>query len=300
MPQAKTKGPGKATRTLAPLAPLALALLVSNAVIPNTGNKLANPGDPSAAVECDSGLENFTECHSEYPTGCSPTGKYDAYLNLLKNQEPPRNSVPLKVFTSMKDYADLENRTPKELGKSNHADLKEQLAAMGEGRPHAVIGYLCYAKQEGAESSNCELTAPDDTDYHIGIGFDKSLTKAQMAKSTKTAVVVEMTPQYRANFAPDWTLDKLKSALGKQVKVTGQLMADNEHNVTKDNCGLPGAGDHCWRASIWELHPVTSFQVCTKPTECAQDDDAWVDLADFGATEASTTKKAAATGTPPQ
>src|SRR5437016_1452115 len=109
----------------------------------------------------------------------------------------------------MADYSDLEKRTPKELGKSNHLDLKDQLAAMGEGRPHAVIGYLYYAKQEGAESSNCELTSPDDTDYHIGIGFDKTLTKAQAVKATKTAVVVEMTPQYRANLAPDWTLDAL-------------------------------------------------------------------------------------------
>ena len=290
MPQAKPTGPGKATKTLAPLAPLALALLVGNAVIPNTGSKVVTSAtNPTASVSCEEGIENFTECHSSYPTGCSPTGKYDGYLNVLKNQEPPRDSKPLKIFTSMADYADLESRTPKELGKSNHLDLKDQLTGMGEGRPYAVIGYLYYAKQEGAESSNCELTAPDDTDYHIGIGFDKTLTKAAMAKADKTAVVVEMTPQYRARLAPDWTLDALKAVLSKQVKVTGQLLADNEHNVTKDNCGLPGAGDSCWRASIWELHPVTSFQVCNKETECSQDDAAWVDLEKFDASSGTST-----------
>ena len=194
MPQAKNQGPGKATKTLAPFAPLALALLVGSAVIPNTGSKVVtNSSDPGASVSCEDGIENFTECHSTYPTGCSPSGRYDGYLNVLKNQEPPRSSKPVKVFTSMADYSDLETRTPKELGKSNHEELKDQLSAMGEGRPFAVIGYLYYAKQEGAESSNCELTSPDDTDYHIGIGFDKSLSKADMAKSTKTAVVVEMT-----------------------------------------------------------------------------------------------------------
>jgi hypothetical protein len=289
----KTKGPGPATKTLAPLAPLALALLVGSAVIPNSGTKpVTNPSDPTASASCEDGLENFTECHSTYPTGCSPSGRYDGYLNVLKNQEPPRESKPLRVFTSMTDYTDLESRTPKELGKSNHLDLKDQLTAMGEGRPHAVIGYLYYAKQEGAESSNCELTSPDDTDYHIGIGFDKTLTKAQAAKATKTAVVVEMTPQYRANLAPDWTLPALKAVLTKQVKVTGQLMADNEHNVTKDNCGLPGAGSTCWRASIWELHPVTSFQVCNKDTECTADDAAWVDLEKFGESPAPAKKAA--------
>ena len=68
-----------------------------------------------------------------------------------------------------------------------------------------------------------------------------------------------MTPQYRDSFAPEWTIEAVKAVLGKQVKVIGELMADNEHNVTKDNCGLAGHGASCWRASIWELHPVTSL-----------------------------------------
>lgn len=279
MPTAKTKGPGKVTKTIAPIAPLALALIVGNAVIPNTGSKLVeNSTNLAGAVQCEEGIENSTECHSSYPTGCSPSGNYDGYLNVLKNQEPPRDSQPVRVLTSLKDYSDLESKTPTDLGKSNHLDKKDALAVLGEGRPYAVIGYLYYAKQEGAESVNCELTAPDDTDFHIGIGFDKTLTKAEMAKATKTAVVVEMTPQYRARLAPGWTLDALKGALSKQVKVTGQFLADNEHNTAKDNCGLPSHGPNCWRASIWELHPVTRFQVCNKETTCAQDDPAWVDL----------------------
>jgi hypothetical protein len=209
-------------------------------------------------------------------------------LNILKNQTPPRDSKPVRFFTSLGDYQDLDSRTPKELSKSNHLDLKPQLDAMGEGHPHAVIGYLYYAKQEGAESSNCELTAPDDTDFHIGIGFDKNVAASGMPHTTptaadknalkETAVVVEMTPQYRDRFAPEWTLAAVKAVLGKQVKVVGQLMADNEHNVPKDNCGLPGHGPACWRASIWELHPVTSFQYCSTDTPCAQDGDGWVDI----------------------
>lgn len=287
MAQTRTtkKKPGAATLGAAGLAPLAIALLVGNAIVPGRGIKpVTNPGDPSAAASCEEGLENEVECHGTYPTGCSPSGRYDGYLNLLKNQMTPRESKPLRVFTGLGDYQDLEARTAKlstPLGKNNHLDLKDELTAMGEGRPHAVIGYLYYAKQEGAESSNCELTAPEDTDYHIGIGFDKTLTKAAMAKATKTAVVVEMTPQYRAKLAPDWTLEALKAMLTKQVKVTGQLMADNEHNVTKDNCALPNPGEHCWRASIWELHPVTGFQVCNKDTECSTDDAAWVNLEDY-------------------
>jgi len=302
MPQAKTDKPSSAALGAVGIAPLAIALLVGNATIPSSGSKVVS-NDPVAAAKCEDGLENFHECHASYPTGCSPTGRYDGYLNYLKNQHPPRNSTPAVTFTSLNDYHDLESRTPPELAKSNHADLKDKLAAMGEGHPAAVIGYLYYVKQEGAESSNCELTAPDDTDYHIGIGFDKSIAasgiphaKQSAADKTtmkQTAVVVEMTPQYRDSFAPEWTIDAVKAVLGKQVKVIGLLMADNEHNVPKDNCGLAGHGDLCWRASIWELHPVTSFQVCTlKDAECTATGAGWADIGDTTTAAADTTTPA--------
>lgn len=275
---AKTAGkPGAGTLGAAGLAPLALAM-VAGTVTSHSSTPPVGPGDQNTPVKCEEGIENYQGCHPSFPTGCSDTGEYDAYLNFLKNQEPPRSSSPVQVFTKLADYADLERRTPKDLGKSNHFDEKDALAAMGEGQPHEVIGYLYYVKQEGAESSNCELTAPDDTDYHIGIGFDKvTVTGSKTSGSDKNAVVVEMTPQYRGQFAPEWTIEELKKILGKQVKVVGQFLADNEHNVTKDNCGLPGAGATCWRASIWELHPVTSFQYCNTDA-CDPNGPGWVDL----------------------
>jgi len=284
-----TKGskskPGPAALGAMGAAPLALALVLG--AINPSGNLKPVTEDPNAAVKCEEGLENYTECHASYPTGCSPTGNYDGYLNTLKNQHPPRNSAAVKLFTSLADYHDLESRTPSTLAKGNHFSLKDDLAKMGEMQEYGVIGYLYYAKQEGAESSNCELTAPDDTDYHIGIGFDQNVaaaaapggkpTDADKTAMKETAVVVEMTPQYRADFAPEWTIDALKKVLGKQVRVVGQLMADNEHNVPKDNCGLAGHGPACWRASIWELHPVTSFQWCSAG-DCTKDASGWVDL----------------------
>src|ERR1051326_4713031 len=281
----KKPKPGPAALGAMGVAPLAIALLVGSAVIPSGGVKPVT-NDPNAAVKCDEGLENYTVCHAGYPTGCSPTGSYDGFFNFLKNQHPARGSAAVKYFTGMADYQDLENRTPKTLAKGNHFTVKDDLAKMGEMQEYGVIGYLYYAKQEGAESSNCELTAPDDTDFHIGIGFDKNLAaKASKAKGPdktaldQAAVVVEMTPQYRADFAPEWTIDALKAVVGKQVRVVGQLMADNEHNVPKDNCALPGHSATCWRASIWELHPVTSFQYCST-AECSADSSGWVEFPD--------------------
>jgi hypothetical protein len=44
------------------------------------------------------------------------------------------------------------------------------------------------------------------------------------------------------------------------VKVVGQLLADTEHAIAKDNCVHPKAKkDTCWRAAIWEIHPVIEF-----------------------------------------
>jgi len=260
------------------------------------GSKVVST-DPVAAAQCEEGIENFHECHASYPSGCSPSGRYDGYLNYLKNQNPPRDSKPALVFTSLNDYHDLESRTPKELGKSNHADLKDQLPAMGEGHPAAVIGYLYYVKQEGAESSNCELTAPDDTDYHIGIGFDKDTAKRlrdhpELVKNKKSipkplqqaSVIVEMTPHFRFHFENDiWTVDNLQKAIGRQVRVVGQLILDSEHYTSGQDCAIAGTSSDrksCWRASAWELHPVERFQVCNKSTnDCGREESTdWIEL----------------------
>lgn len=291
--QAQTTVPGSSRGrrgTLAATAgatPLALAL-IAGAVFPG------NNGQPSAAavahgdvaVKCEN-VENMQTCHADYPTGCSPSAGYDAYLNLLKNQlaAPPAASQSVPVL-GQSDYEHLDQNTPPSLSKDNHKQFQKQLQDLGEGKQHQVIGYLFYVKQSGAESSNCELSGPDDVDFHIGIGFDtviaakaKSGKKLTSAEANK-AVIVEMTPHYRAAFHPEWTIGALQGVVGQQVRVTGQLIVDNEHNVPSQNCGLPNAGSSCWRASVWELHPVTKFEVCNKPgNDCATNDPAsWSEL----------------------
>jgi hypothetical protein len=157
-----------------------------------------------------------------------------------------------------------------------------------------------------------------NVDYHIGIGFDATMAQSARSgsaesssesmsrrrssggsssggsstggRSSKAAtpleqdsVIVEMTPHTRFQFQQGvWTLQNLQKAVGRQVRVVGQLMIDNEHNVPTDNCAIastPAQKQSCWRFSIWELHPVQSFQVCAKTTnDCTQDDTNWVEL----------------------
>lgn len=178
-----------------------------------------------------------------------------------------------------------------------------------------MIGFLYYFQPTSAESSNCELTGPADdpdkgnVDYHIGIGFDsataeglrgdqapvhsaanakKSSGKTSSGKGAsklqQTSVIVEMTPHYRFQFEHNiWTVENLNKALGHQVRVVGQLLIDSEHNMPSQNCATAkttAQKQSCWRASVWELHPVERFQVCVKDTnDCASDDAAnWVEL----------------------
>lgn len=284
-------------RHVAPFAPLALALAMSQMPASHAtgGSDLAEVDIPDTvtAVQCEDNIADFQACHENYPTGCSKAGRYDAYLNLLKNGTPSAPTGGITFFQQA-DFDNLNTNTPEELGQgNNHADFKEELSKLGEGSQSGLIGYLYYAQSTGAESSNCQLTGADNVDFHIGIGFDSSL--GSLVRSTpkpdaslkkqlqQKSVIVEITPHYRARFHDtDWTLANLKPAMGHKVRVVGQLLVDSEHNKPSDNCALDGTTaqkNHCWRYSIWELHPVTVFEYCDKEDDsCTQDSGGWVPL----------------------
>lgn len=285
------------TRHVAPFAPLALALAIGhlpgNRPSPSPELTQMDIPDNITAVACEDNIADFQECHDNYPTGCSKAAKYDAYLNYLKNLTPSQPAGGVN-FLDLAAFDNLNSRTPDGLGQSNnHADFKQQLAGLGEGSQSGIIGYLYYFEATGAESSNCELTGPDkdggNVDFHIGIGFDKALaTQVNVNNPSKppkalekNSVIVEMTPHYRARFQDGiWTLANLKPALGHKVKVVGQLLVDSEHNKPADNCaikGTPAQQNHCWRYSIWELHPVTMFAYCADDS-CTENSGNWISL----------------------
>ena len=111
-----------------------------------------------------------------------------------------------------------------------------------------------------------------------------------------------MSPHWRAQFQPAWTLAALAPVVGRQVRVVGQLLVDNEHFDPKRRLRVPRRRPTCWRASVWELHPVTRFQVCSSGT-CSETGGGWVDLEDLGtavasAAPAATSSSPAAGGAP--
>jgi hypothetical protein len=313
MPAQPSSKKGVVSRRLLPYVPLALGLLAQTGVVGSGGGAgggtaaAVAPGDIQPKA-CADNIADYRECHDNYPTGCGKS--YDAYLNWLKNLDfDPQKQVTLPPLKAQ-DLIAKDKSLPAGLTKSNHEQFQKDLQALGEGEAAVLVGVLYYAKEGGKESSNCGLQGPSDIDFHIGIGAPDplvaklaggaKLSPADHHQMTSQSVIVEMTPHWRAAHQPGWTLALVQKAVGRPVRLTGQLMADNEHHVPHDDCAETGAGPACWRASIWELHPVTGFQVC-RAGSCPDDGSGgeWVDLETFGAGGATAPAPAAVTQSPP-
>lgn len=252
-------------------AAVLLTCFVALAAIAATRHQQTTPATQTAdastaAPAICSYVKNSDDCHSRYPAGCDSKGKYDATLAFLKNRTD-FPSTPEGVL-DQSAFLEKEKNIPSGLSSDNHKDFLDALSSLGETHIFQTIGYLYEIKPEKGESSNCELLTPDAVDYHMYIGYNAAraaqLVKGPAAKLSDEAqsVIVEMTPQVRERFHPEWQYATLKKFTGKQVRITGQLLADNEHYVQGEDCAL-GQDATCFRATIWELHPVTQFEVCT-------------------------------------
>lgn len=117
-----------------------------------------------------------------------------------------------------------------------------------QGAPVSVVGYLSskVKVQSGSpgESTNCNLSNPDEVDWHM------YLTKAPQ-QLIATAIIVETTPRVRPNHK--WTTQMLAPYVNqrKQVRISGWLMYDVQH--------LDVVGKE--RATVWEVHPITKIEV---------------------------------------
>ena len=280
----------------------------------SAGSLLTNPATASSFAKkveslqgetCEDNLQTVDDCHASHKTGCTQSAnpRYDAYLNYLKNGLPDPTSTASSSVSggSALDanfFASLESAIPDTLTSTNHAQHATDLAQQGEGQIVTLIGTVFYTLHGGSETCNCQLSGDESVvDFHIGVGFgafplsdsvlnqlrggteySAILSPADQHLLDQPSVVVEMTPYYREQFHPAWTLAKVQSVTGKQVKVTGQLMIDNVHHIPKDDCGLGDADtSKCWRASTWEVHPVTNFQVCSVD-HCDASSTNWVNL----------------------
>jgi len=115
-----------------------------------------------------------------------------------------------------------------------------------------VVGYLANAVQGGPEECNCEQVGEPNVDTHLELVAD--LADASGPK----VFIMEFTPRWKAK-NPGWTTQKMLALKGKKIQVTGWMFFDQDHQNESENTKTPGA--NVWRATAWEIHPVTAFKV---------------------------------------
>jgi len=123
-----------------------------------------------------------------------------------------------------------------------------------------VTGYVIDVKVGGNETCNCHEQAPVDRDTHVELALSPNAPSIQR-------VIVEVTPRLRARMRQggiDWTTEGLQRTILKHwVRVTGWLMFDTMHVNEAENTNPGDPVD--WRATCWELHPVTGIAPTTAP-----------------------------------
>lgn len=124
-----------------------------------------------------------------------------------------------------------------------------------------ITGYVYDVKPGGIETCNCKEKKIDGRDTHIELVIDP------MDNSKTKRVIVEVTPRIREIMrqkGENWSTKKLRDKLlGRWVCFEGWLLFDEEHASQAENTS-PGR-ERNWRATAWEVHPVTGFKVVNKP-----------------------------------
>ena len=168
----------------------------------------------------------------------------------------------------VRELNELKNRYNFPEGKD--FDKKVTLKAMlnpendihrwNENKAAEIIGYVYNVKLGGVESCNCEAKDKLYRDTHIELILDPNET------AENKRVIVEVNPRIRELMKEkgiNWTTQALrKKFLGRWVKVQGWLLFDEEHVKQSENTN-PGNARN-WRATAWEIHPVTNIEVVTK------------------------------------
>jgi hypothetical protein len=126
-----------------------------------------------------------------------------------------------------------------------------------------ITGFVLEVKEGGKETCNCHATKSDERDTHIYVTLSDGATKKQ-------AVIVEVTPRTRLlhqkSGSNDWTTEALKRDLqGNWAEISGWLLFDFEHVGEAENTN-PGNANN-FRATCWEIHPVTSIKLVSPPDQ---------------------------------
>jgi hypothetical protein len=180
---------------------------------------------------------------------CAPEG------NALQESRRARNRLKNRVTTPAAADVDAATTLAALLQPGNDS------SRWSDGRAARVTGFVFDVKPGGQETVNCGETDVRFKDTHIEV----VLAPGDTTKARR--VIVEVTPRWRAYMqtrGADWSTATLRTTLeGRWVQFTGWLFFDAEHGDESENTRPGGANN--WRATAWEIHPVTAIAVVAPP-----------------------------------
>jgi hypothetical protein len=205
--------------------------------------------------------------------GSGPEGQQDSVKNNFCARGTPQTitidylkGLQAKVEKNPSINFGSENKGTRKKGPTtNRAPLKR----LGEGKLVTLKAFVLIARQEGAESVNCEKNVPDEALFH---DIHISLVESSDIDDECSGVVAEMSPHHRPDSWNHANVEKVASEK-LPVRVTGQLYFDSSHFPCSNGQGA-GEGNPK-RISLWEIHPIYKFEVCTADCDGA---GKWVSL----------------------
>lgn len=123
-----------------------------------------------------------------------------------------------------------------------------------ESQAARVEGYVVSVGKAGIELANC--WSPCRRDIHINLALRSDAPATEQ-------VVVEVTPNFERSIKTqglDWSAATLERTLvGHWCRFEGWLFYDRHH--AKEATNTYKEGSNVWRATGWEIHPVTRIEV---------------------------------------
>lgn len=205
--------------------------------------------------------------------GAGPEGQQDMVKNNFCAKGAPQ---AVTIADLIKLQAQVEKNQAINFGNENKGTRKKgpttnraPLKKLGEGKLVTLKAFVLIARQEGGESVNCGKNVPNEALFH---DIHISLVGSTDIDNECSGVVAEMSPHHRPDSWAHGNVEKVaKEKL--PVRVTGQLYFDSSHFPCSNGQGA-GEGNPK-RLSLWEIHPIYKFEVCTAKCDGA---GKWLDL----------------------